>query len=438
MPLHAPRIPGSDIIMENPAGELAFPFGMLPEKGRWILVVLGMIINMCLGTLYSWSVFVDPLTEYFSTDLGQAVSPNDVLMPFSVFIAVFSVTMLLTGRYVEKFRPRTVTIIGGFFTGLGWLLASTAPSILELTVLFGVIGGMGVGIAYGATIAVAARWFPDRRGLAVGMTVLGVGFSAVMTANLAGYLIGVYGIMTTFLIFGIGILAITVPMALPLTFPPQGWKPRGWNPPVAREVHYDVPEFSRREMIRTPAFYGLWICYCIGSIGGLMAVSIAKPVATDLVHIEAGLATSLVAFFALFNGGGRPLFGVLTDRINPRNTAMLSFVLIAAGGLLMWLAPTVSGYIVAFALLWGCLGGWLAIAPTVTAQYFGISDYPRCYGVVFLAYGAGAIAGPQLAGIFKTTTGNYLGVFPAVSALAILGLFVAFFLMKPPKKRARS
>lgn len=419
---------------ECPSGEVAFPFGMPPEKGRWILVALGMIINLCLGTLYSWSVFVEPLTEYFTGELGQAVTANEVLMPFSVFIAVFSITMLLTGKYVETFQPRIITIAGGILTGLGWLLTSTVTSIFALTVIFGVIGGMGVGIAYGATIAVAARWFPDRRGLAVGMTVLGVGFSAVVTANLAGYLIDVYGIMTTFLLFGVGILVITVPMALPLTFPPAGWKPPGWNPRGAGENQHVTCECTRREMVRSPAFYGLWICYCIGSIAGLMAVSIAKPVGTELVHIEAGLATSLVAFFALFNGGGRPIFGMLTDRITPRNTAMLSFILIAAGGLVMWLTPTVPGYIIAFSLLWGCLGGWLAIAPTVTAHYFGTCDYPRCYGVVFLAYGAGAIAGPQLAGIFKTTTGSYLGVFPAVFALAIFGFFVAFFLMKPPNR----
>lgn len=423
--------------MDSPSCGLTFPFGMPPEKGRWSLVLLGMIINLCLGTLYSWSVFVEPLTDYFSKDLSQAVTANEVLMPFSAFIAVFSVTMVLTGGYVERFQPRIIIITGGILTGLGWLLASTATSMLALTVLFGVIGGMGVGIAYGTTIAVAARWFPDRRGLAVGMTVLGVGFSAVVTANLAGYLINSYGIMATFLIFGIGILAITVPMALPLTYPPPGWKPRGWNPALPGEFHDETPEFTRREMVRTPAFCGLFICYFIGSIAGLMAVSIAKPAGTELVHIETGLATSLVAFFALFNGGGRPLFGMLTDRINPRNTALLSFVLIAAAGLLMWLVPTIPGYIAAFALLWGCLGGWLAIAPTVTAQYFGISDYPKCYGVVFLAYGAGAIAGPQLAGIVKTLTGNYLGVFPAVFALAVVGFFVAFFLMKPPKKRAR-
>jgi len=97
--------------------------------------------------------------------------------------------------------------------------------------------------------------------------------------------------------------------------------------------------------------------------------------------------------------------------------------------------PSVPVYILAFAILWGCLGGWLAIAPTATGNYFGTCDYPRCYGVVFLAYGAGAIAGPQLAGFIKTTTGNYLGVFPYVLILALLGILVAMLLMKPPKTR---
>jgi MFS family permease len=123
--------------------------------------------------------------------------------------------------------------------------------------------------------------------------------------------------------------------------------------------------------------------------------------------------------FAIFNGGGRPVFGALTDRLTPRNTALLSFVLIAAASALLWQMPSVPVYILSFAILWGCLGGWLAIAPTATGSYFGTCDYPRCYGIVFLAYGAGAIAGPQLAGFIKTTTGNYLGVFPYVLVLAL-------------------
>ena len=422
-------------MLNSPAGEIPSLLGMTLEKGRWVLIASGLIINLCLGTTYAWSVFVHPLTDYFTTRLGQAVTANDVLMPFSVILAVFAITMALTGTYVETHGPRKVTIIGCILTGLGWLLASTVTSLPMLCVMYGVIGGMGIGIAYGATVAIAARWFPDRRGLAVGMTVLGVGFSAFITANLAGYFIALYGVMSTFRIFGAGIIILTVPLALPLTFPPAGWTPAGWNPPQLREGEHVTCECNRSAMLRTPAFYGLWICYFIGCIAGLMAISIAQPVGTELVHIGTGLATALVGFFAIFNGGGRPVFGFLTDRLTPRYTAMMSFVLIALASLAMWQVPLVPVYIIAFAVLWGCSGGWLAIAPTATASYFGTGDYPRCYGLVFLAFGAGAIAGPQLAGFIRTTTGNYLGVFPWVLALAIIGFFIAFVLMKPPQPK---
>jgi len=405
---------------------------MPPEKGRWGLVASGLVINLLLGSVYAWSVFVEPLTGYFSSGPGQTVTVNDILMPFSVVLAVFAITMPFTGKIIDTYGPRDVTILGGLLTGLGWFLASFASSVLMLTIIFGLIGGMGVGIAYSVLVAVAAHWFPDRRGLAVGLMVLGVGFSAFFTANIAGWLIGAWGVMTTFRIFGIAIAVLTTVLALPLKFPPSGWVPPGWTPPPPGPGEGHPCECSRSVMLRSSSFYGLWACYFIGCLAGLMAISIAKPVGTD-VGIETGLATFLVGFFAIFNGGGRPAFGALTDRLTPRNTALLSFVLIALASLLMWQVPGVPVYVLAFAILWGCLGGWLAIAPATTGRYFGTCDYPRCYGVVFLAFGAGAIAGPQLAGFIKTSTGSYIGVFPYVLVLAVVGFFIAFILMKPPK-----
>jgi OFA family oxalate/formate antiporter-like MFS transporter len=411
--------------------------GMEAGRGRWLLVIFGMFINLCLGTIYSWSVFVAPLTTYFTKDLGQAVTANDVLMPFSVFLAFFAITMAFAGKYIEQYGPRNITIVGGILTGLGWLLASFATSVPMLYVLYGIIGGIGVGIAYGVPVAVAARWFPDRRGLAVGLTLLGFGFSAFFTANIAAYLIVAYGVMTTFRIFGIAFIILTVLLALPLKFPPAGWKPAGWVPPAPVAGQAVTCEFRRGEMIKTRSFYALWACYFIGCLAGLMAVGIAKPVGSD-IGIEAGLATILVGVFAIFNGFGRPVFGALTDKLTPRNTALISFVLIALVSVLMWQVPTVPVYILAFVVLWGCLGGWLAIAPTTTGCYFGTGDYPRCYGVLFLAYGAGAIAGPQLAGFIKTSTGSYIGVFPYVMVLAVIGFIIAFTMLKPPKAPEKS
>ena len=407
-------------------------FGLPAERGRWGLIALGLLINLCLGSIYSWSVFVAPLAAHFTAALGREVAAGEVLLPFSVFLAFFAIAMPLAGKYIERYGPRKVTVAGGLLTGLGWLLASTATSVEALYVVYGVIGGLGVGIAYGAPVAVAARWFPDRRGLAVGLTLLGFGVSAFVTANAAGALIAAYGVMTTFAIFGVVLAAVLVVAALPLRFPPAGWHPAGWSAPAPGTGTAPACECDRRAMLRAGTFYGLFACYFVGCLAGLTAISIAKPVGTEVAGVDAGLATLLVGFFAIFNGAGRPAFGGLADRISPQKTAMLTFGLIAAASVLIWLAPGVPAYVVSFAVLWGCLGGWLAIAPAATASYFGTCDYPRCYGVVFLAYGAGAIAGPQLAGFVRTATGTYLGVFPLVAVLAAVGFAVAWLLMRPP------
>ena len=407
-------------------------FGLPAERGRWGLIALGLLINLCLGSIYSWSVFVAPLAAHFTAALGREVAAGEVLLPFSVFLAFFAIAMPLAGKYIERYGPRKVTVAGGLLTGLGWLLASTATSVEALYVVYGVIGGLGVGIAYGAPVAVAARWFPDRRGLAVGLTLLGFGVSAFVTANAAGALIAAYGVMTTFAIFGVVLAAVLVVAALPLRFPPAGWHPAGWSAPAPGTGTAPACECDRRAMLRAGTFYGLFACYFVGCLAGLTAISIAKPVGTEVAGVDAGLATLLVGFFAIFNGAGRPAFGGLADRISPQKTAMLTFGLIAAASVLIWLVPGVPAYIVSFAVLWGCLGGWLAIAPAATASYFGTCDYPRCYGVVFLAYGAGAIAGPQLAGFVRTATGTYLGVFPLVAVLAAVGFAVAWLLMRPP------
>ncbi len=137
--------------------------GLAPEQGRWLLLALGLCINLALGSIYSWSVFVDPLTSHFQ-DLGQPATAGDVLLPFSVFLVSFALAMPLAGRFIESTGPRRIAMAGGFLTGAGWLLASFAPSSLWLSIAFGVVGGTGVGIAYGVPLTMAARWFPDRRG----------------------------------------------------------------------------------------------------------------------------------------------------------------------------------------------------------------------------------------------------------------------------------
>lgn len=404
-------------------------FHMRAESGRWVYVILGLIINLCLGSIYSWSVFRKPLEELFTVGATQS------LLPFILFLVFFAVLMPITGHFLDKYGPRVVTIIGGIVVGIGWILGSKATNMTQLAIFYGVIGGMGVGIAYNCPIGVTGRWFPDRRGLTVGLTVLGFGLSPFITAPLARSLITSYGPLNALLYLGIAFLIIIVILGLPLKFPPVGWKPAGWTPPSVAVASKDR---TFREMVSTSSFYGLWLCYIIGTLVGLMAIGVSSPVGQELFKISATTAALYISVFAIFNGIGRPIFGYLVDKINARNTAMMSFIIILISALLLGqFAHTASSalYLVCFCGLWLCLGGWLAIAPATTGAYFGSKHYGPNYGLVFTAYGIGAIIGNLFAGRLRDLTGSYVAVFyPWVTVLAIVGFIVALVLMRPPRK----
>ena len=197
-------------------------------------------------------------------------------------------------------------------------------------------------------------------------------------------------------------------------------------------------------MTKTKTFMGLWICYVIGALAGLMAIGVAKPAGLEIAAnanmevIAAGvLMTNLVLPFAFCNAVGRPIFGTLTDKLTPPRAAVLSYVLIIIASLLVYLNPTnVNMYAISFSILWLCLGGWLAIAPAATASYFGTKDYARNYGLVFTAYGVGAIIGNLMAGAAKDMLGGYVNVFPYVIILAVVGIVVALVMLKPPTPSA--
>jgi MFS family permease len=418
--------------------------GMPPESGRWILVLVGTIIELCLGSVYAYSVLSVPLKKVFTDPVtaggfGLTVSAIEMQLPYIVSLAVFALTMPLVGKYIESMGPRKVGIIGGIVVGLGWILGSFATSPLTLAVLYGAIAGAGVGIAYGCPITTTARWFPDKRGLAVGLTLAGFGFAAFVTGKIADTLTPSIGIFSTLQVLGVAFLILVVALSMFLSFPPTGWCPRGWKPPVAA-AGAPKAEFTREEMTKTKTFIGLWICYTIGTLAGLMAIGVAKPAGLEVAANEgmdaaaAGiLMTNLILPFAFCNAGGRPLFGTLTDKLTPPRAAVLSYILIIAASMLVYLNPaSVQMYTISFSILWLCLGGWLAIAPAATASYFGTRDYARNYGLVYTAYGVGAIIGNLMAGAAKDILGGYVQVFPYVAVLAAIGIVLALMLLKPP------
>lgn len=485
-------------------------FGMNAESGRWVFVLLGLIITLCLGSVYAYSVFKKPVELYYNkVNALQAVPEvkelkDDLLgkifalkkeqaeeltsnfsnldsalliklfkldpekdaqkadayvtqmklitpeqldkllstpkitsmqsnMPFMIFLAFFAIMVFVGGQIMEKLGPRNLSVLGGIIVGAGWFFSGYAGSLNMLILTYGVIAGTGVGLVYGCPIAVAARWFPDKKGLAVGLTLVGFGGSALLTAKIADVLIASVGLATTFKYFGIAFLILLILLSLPFKFPTAGWKPEGWTPAAGATVAAD---FEAGQMVKTGSFWGLFLCYIIGCLAGLMAIGISSTVGTEVIKIDKAVAATLVGVFAIFNAIGRPIFGTLTDKLTPRNAAILNLAIILAVSLIMLKAGegSIGLYVVSFCGFWLCLGGWLAIAPTATATFFGIRNYAKNYGVVYLAYGIGAILGGLISGKAKDIFGTFTFAFYPTAGLAILGIIIAFLLIKPPQK----
>ena len=445
-------------------------FGMPAEKGRWLLIVLGFVINLCLGSVYAYSIFGKQLALEWGIDTSKSSGILQQQIPFGVFLLFFAAIFPIAGQILEKFGPRKQGIIGGIIVAAGWILASVVASQTKSVPLFvltyGVIGGIGVGLCYIAPIQVATRWFPDRKGLATGLTVAGFGGSPFISTYLgqklidmradhdaAGKIIQSTGHVSDALLYlGIAFLVILIAAFFLMRFPEAGWKPAGWQPKAAAPAATtSAVNYNRNEIIKTPAFWVLFACFAIGSLSGLMAIGIwsnvnALPMIKWSVATTA-LTTAVIIQFILapFNAGGRPILGAVTDKLGPKVAAMITFVLIllaAIGMITLRSATTPTGahqavYFVCFCAFYMGLGGWLAIAPTATAQYFGTKFSGRNYGIVFLAYGVGGLVSTFVAAyssnIFKGSAG-VIDAFIPVAILAGLGLLMAAFLLKPPKQ----
>jgi MFS family permease len=336
--------------------------------------------------------------------------------------------MPIAGFYIPRIGTRLTTAIGGVVVGMGYILSSFANQVGTLVVSYGIIAGTGIGIAYGVPIVVVSRWFPDRKGLAMGLTIVGFGLSPLITAPLANQLINTYTVRPTLRILGIAFVLIILALSQVMRLPPKNWHPHHHHGGSRPQTSAAYPV----RLLTSQSFYGLWFCYAIGTLVGLSAIGISSPVGQEVIQISPNLAALSVSLFALFNGLSRPLFGWLSDRFKPHYVAILSYVLVLIACILMISAQAgqVLTYVTAFCLFWFCLGGWLAMAPTITIRFFDPEKYPQNYGIVFTAYGVGALIGTVIAGRTRDISGSYNYVFYLMALMAIVGILLASFLLK--------
>lgn len=404
---------------------------------RWWRVVGGLLMNLALGSLYAWSVFVAPLEKEFGWKRA------DTSQVFTWAVVVFAIAFIVAGRLQDKMGPFWVSLAGCILLTIGFLLSSRTDSLAYLIVCFGVIVGIGNGFGYATPIPVMAKWFPDKRGLAVGLAVAGYGGGSAIFGPMANlWLIPTYGWRSTFVVLGVVFFVMTLVGAFLLKNPPAGYQVPGWVPASKPKVVATTYEFTPAETLRTPTFYLMWIAYALGTSAGLMVISQLVPFAKSVgVAAEALAAISLV-IAAAGNASGRIFSGWMSDALGRLNvlrlmigiSAVAMFILPHTGAVL---AVPILLYIMVFVVYW-CYGTQLSVNASTTSDFWGTKNAGINYGLLFTAWGVAGIIGPRIGGKLFDKYGNYKAAFYTAAVLAIVALVFEYLAKRPTPPRTAS
>ncbi len=383
-------------------------------------------MNLALGTLYGWSVFVAPLEARFGWKRA------DTSMVFTIAVIVFALSFVVAGRIQDRYGPLVCSLIGGTLVSLGFFLCAYTESLEYLFVCFGVIGGLGNGFGYATPIPVMAKWFPDKRGLAVGIAVGGYGAGSAIFGPLSQLkLIPAYGLPATFQILGAIFFVMTMVGALLLRNPPAGYRPDGWSPAAAKRAE-SAREFTPGEMLRTRTFYLMWAGYALGCSAGLMVISQLVPFATSVGIAGAALSTMTLVVGAFGNALGRILSGWMSDRLGRINVlrTMIGICVVAMPALYAAGTSVVLLYLAVFVVYW-CYGTQLSVNGVAAADFWGVKNAGVNYGFLFTAWGVAGIIGPRIGGVLYDRYHDYQYAFYAAAGLAAVALLCELAAKRP-------
>jgi OFA family oxalate/formate antiporter-like MFS transporter len=380
----------------------------------WTVVLAGTGINLTFGILYAWSIFAANLIEKYGWTSTQAS------LPYTVAILMFAVLMIPGGRLQDKFGARIVATAAGLLTGTGLILASFFPTVPGLIVCFGMLAGAGIGLGYSSTTPVAIKWFPpEKKGLITGIVVAGFGLASLYIAPLTKYLIATYGIFNSFRILGISFIVVVIALAQLLKNPE--------TPVVSKAASSTAKrDYTWKEMLQTPQFYQLWLMFAAGALAGLMIIGHMSKIASIQTGTKAGFM--LVAMVAIFNSAGRPIAGVISDKIGRSRTMMILYICQGITLLMFSKFTTFATVLFGAAVVTFAYGAMLSVYPSAVGDFYGTKNLGLNYGVLFSAWGVGGVVGPILAGKIVDATGGYGTAYLVAAALCFSAAIIGFML----------
>ncbi len=426
------------------------------QKNRWWVVVGAILIQLALGSLYSWG----SMTIFVSPVLGLAREVTVYI--FGLSIIAFAITMLMAGKIMQKLGPQKTAILGAIVLGIGVLLSAlfiSIASFVGLLLSYGFLYGAGIGISYVVPIATANKWYPDKKGFITGIAVAGFGAGSFIFNYLIRFLANPTNMLTSdpefiltmerttpfmYIILAIVYMAMVIGGALFLYDPPTGFKPEGWEPPKILEGNIKAGiEFERKEILRFPQTYLMLFAFLLSAMCGLIVIgtyaSFATSIDVDSNYLyEIGTVDFVLvgSVAALFNGVGRIFWGKIADNLDFRQSMMIMFTCQAVLCFTYYLTNLNEiVFLISTCLIFFCFGGNLSLFPTGTSDLFGKNNMGSNYGVVFIGYGVAGFVGAVAVNSIVISFGGYLPLYIFLGFLS-LGACILAFLIKPVTNKA--
>ena len=396
------------------------------RRKPWVVLGVGFLINLIIGILYIWSI----ISKSLINDLGW--TSKQASLPYTFVTVTFVIAMAIFGKLQDTKGPRITATIASILLGIGIILSGVFISPLMLIVTFGIIAGAGIGTANVATVPPAVKWFPpEKKGMVTGVSVAGIGISAVVYSPLANSLLHSVGISKTFIYVGIGALVLMLVLSQFLTNPPVGYVPqseRTAKKQVQKVASTPVPDKGLKDVLKSSSFYRLWIMFMFSSSAGLMIIAHAANIAKVQITWEGGFY--LVILLSVFNAAGRIFGGLVSDKIGRINLMRIIFGLQAVNMLLFTFYSNIPLLAVGIAVAGLCYGGGFSVFPASVMDLFGMKNFGVNYGLIMTGWGLGGVIGPMTAAAVFDASKNYDMAYIIAGILLVVTLLISFTFRK--------
>lgn len=394
-------------------------------KNRWLIAASAVGIHISIGSVYAYSVMTNPVKEVFGVE-GSVIK-----WAFKIAILLLGLSAAFLGRWVEKVGPKISGTTAGIFYGVGILGSGLAVQIESLTlfyICYGIIGGIGLGLGYITPVSTLVKWFPDRRGLATGMAIMGFGFAALIFGPVMAKLFETVGVSNAFYILGAIYMILILSSARYIERPPVGYTPEGYNEGDGKVIKEDLANISANEALKTSRFYYIWIMMFINIACGIAVISAASPMMQEKLNYTPMQAAAIVGFIGVFNGLGRITWSTLSDYLGRANTFIVFFAFQIVAFYFLPKIGVESVFLIVLFTVITMYGGGFSTLPAFLGDLFGTKQLGAIHGMVLAAWGLAGVVGPTIYDIVKEKTGSLDATLIIFACLFVIALAISILM----------